>query len=76
MRGFFPNSPVAAMPDQSSGARDERIWERGWDGHERAQRRREARLTLIEKLAWLEQASHVAAHLRKGVRVSKPDWAR
>jgi hypothetical protein len=39
-------------------------WPRGWDGHERAQRRRIARLTLSEKLEWLEQAYRVARHLQ------------
>jgi hypothetical protein len=62
------------MPDRS--IRSEHVWERGWAGHERAQRRREAALTLIEKLAWLEEASRVAAHLARRVRVSPPDWAR
>jgi hypothetical protein len=35
---------------------DERVWESGWEEHERRQRRRMAHLTLIEKLAWLEEA--------------------
>jgi hypothetical protein len=30
-------------------------WERGWDGHARAQQRRLARLSLMERLAWLEE---------------------
>ncbi|MFN0150099.1 MAG: hypothetical protein ACKVU1_05205 [bacterium] len=42
---------------------DERIWERGWDGHERAQRERMARLPLWEKIAWLEEAQRVARAL-------------
>jgi len=40
----------------------ERGWERGWDGHERAQLRRRARLSFIEKLAWLEEAQRFAEH--------------
>jgi hypothetical protein len=46
--------------------RDERMWERGWDGHELAQRRRMARLTLAEKLEWLESAQRLVFHLRRG----------
>jgi hypothetical protein len=40
-------------------------WPRGWEGHERAQRRRIARLPLSEKLEWLEQAYKVARHLQR-----------
>lgn len=31
-------------------------WEIGWEGHRRAQAARLARLSLSEKLAWLEEA--------------------
>ena len=41
----------------------ERIWERGWGGHERAQRLRLARLTLREKLEWLEAAHRMVRHM-------------
>ena len=51
------------MPDDP---RDERTWERGWEGHELAQRRRMARLTLAEKLEWLESAQRMVLHLRRG----------
>ncbi len=43
---------------------DERIWEQGWDGHERAQRARLARLSLDEKLDWLEEAHRLLLRLR------------
>ena len=43
--------------------RDERVWERGWDGHADAQRARLARLPLAEKIAWLEEAQVVLGHL-------------
>lgn len=46
-----------------SGANDERIWERGWEGHSLAQQRRLARLPLWEKLAWLEEAQRLARQL-------------
>ena len=41
----------------------EHTWERGWDGHALEQLRRLARLSLQEKIAWLEQAQRVAQHL-------------
>ena len=42
---------------------DQRVWERGWEGHAEAQRRRLAKLPLAQKLAWLEQADRVIRHL-------------
>lgn len=39
------------MPEQ-----DETGWDRGFEGHSLAQRRRMARMTLAEKLDWLEEA--------------------
>ncbi|MGD0651276.1 MAG: hypothetical protein ABSA97_09085 [Verrucomicrobiia bacterium] len=41
----------------------DQTWERGWDGHALEQLRRLARLSLGEKIAWLEQAQRVAQHL-------------
>jgi hypothetical protein len=52
------------MPE--SDPRDERQWERGWDDHALAQRRRMARLTLAEKLEWLESAQRFVLYLRRG----------
>ena len=43
-----------------------RGWEEGWQGHAEAQRARIARLTLREKLRWLEEAQHLLIHLRRG----------
>ena len=43
----------------------EQIWERGWDGHERAQRERLARLTLEQKLDWLEEAQRFARDIQR-----------
>lgn len=37
-------------------AEQEQVWERGWDGHERAQLRRMAKLPMWDKLQWLEEA--------------------
>jgi hypothetical protein len=47
--------------DQESG------WERGWEGHERAQRRRLARLPFPEKLKWLEEAHDLVRAMQSGV---------
>lgn len=49
---------------------DEHEWERGWDGHERAQRRRLSKLPLAAKLQWLEEAQRIVEHLRRGKRKS------
>ena len=54
------------MPE--TDPRDERVWERGWQGHELAQRRRMARLSLAEKLEWLESAQRLVFHLSRGAR--------
>ncbi len=44
-------------------SREEGEWEAGWEGHESAQRRRLARLSLAEKLEWLEAAQRIVEHL-------------
>jgi hypothetical protein len=46
-------------------ADDEHVWEPGWEGHELAQRRRLAKLTLAEKLDWLEEAHRLVRRLRE-----------
>ncbi|HMC63918.1 MAG TPA: hypothetical protein VKI65_03180 [Gemmataceae bacterium] len=43
-------------------------WARGWDGHEQQQLLRLARLTLAEKLDWLEEAHRLVLHLGKAQR--------
>jgi hypothetical protein len=43
----------------------EHSWDSGWDGHERAQLRRKARLPLWQKLQWLEEINRIARHLRE-----------
>ena len=57
---------VSCVPVPEPDPRDERLWERGWDGHELAQRRRMARLSLARKLEWLESAQRLVFHLRRG----------
>jgi len=44
---------------------EEHEWEVGWEGHAQAQRLRTARLTMIQKLQWLEDAHRVVTHLQK-----------
>lgn len=55
-----------------TGGHDTQAWEPGWDGHERAQLLRMSRLTLSEKLAWLEEAQKLARQLQ-GVRERSPE---
>ena len=56
-----------------SGAGPEQLWEAGWEGHARAQRRRLAALTLAEKLRWLEDAQALVEHLQRSARVPASD---
>ena len=53
---------------------EEPAWEGGWDGHQRARRQRMAKLSLIDRLQWLEEAHRVARHLEasKRMRASQP----
>ena len=44
---------------------DEHEWERGWEGHARAQQMRLARLSFAEKLAWLEEAHRLALRIEE-----------
>lgn len=48
--------------------RDERLWEVGWDGHAKAQQRRMASLSLIEKIRWLEEAQAMVEHMKRSRR--------
>jgi len=43
-------------------------WERGWDGHSKAQLQRLAKLSLAERLRWLEEAQFVMERLK----ISRP----
>ena len=43
----------------------ERLWERGWGGHEKAQLLRLSRLPFTEKIKWLEDAQEMLEHLSK-----------
>ncbi len=44
------------MSDADNDDHEQRVWERGWDEHERLQLVRMAKLSLAQKLEWLEQA--------------------
>jgi hypothetical protein len=70
-----PGSAREAPPGGSrvSDPRDERIWERGWDGHRDAQARRMAALSLAEKLDWLEEAHALVMNLRRASLVREGD---
>ena len=52
---------------------EERLWEVGWEGHTRAQRRRMAALPLAEKIRWLEQAQKLVEQMRRGRNKGKED---
>ena len=47
---------------------NERLWEQGWEGHDQAQRRRMASLTLAQKLEWLEEAQRLVEQLNSARR--------
>jgi hypothetical protein len=47
-------------------------WERGWEEHEVMQLKRMARLSLSEKIAWLEEAHRLVLHMKAANSV-KPD---
>jgi hypothetical protein len=51
---------------------DQQVWEHGWDGHEREQRRRLASLPLPEKLQWLEEADELETRIGRAGR--SPDF--
>lgn len=51
---------------------DDRRWTRGWDDHQQAQLQRLARLSLADKLAWLEQADAIVRHLQRARRPADP----
>lgn len=51
------------MTDQADT--DQADWECDWDSHERAQVLRAARHSLIEKVAWLEEAHRLVIQLQR-----------
>ena len=57
--------------NESAENPEQRLWERGWDGHRQAQLRRLARLPLVEKLRWLEEADRIVRHLENTRRARR-----
>jgi hypothetical protein len=51
-----------------SSVDDSRKWEHGWAGHQREQLRRLARLTLAEKVQWLEESACLVQQLSRSAR--------
>lgn len=49
------------MIDNNSS--QETLWEKGWNGHKKAQLMRMARLPLRDKIKWLEEAQEVLLHV-------------
>jgi hypothetical protein len=50
-------------PSSKSSSVHDYQWECGWNQHEQMQLQRLARLPLAQKLAWLEEAHHLAIRL-------------
>ena len=48
------------------------LWESGWESHTLEQRQRLARLSLAEKLAWLEEAQRLVARFSRKPPRGKP----
>jgi len=53
----------------SGAPKDDRSWEAGWEENRRAQRRREAAWSLVEKIRWLDEAQQLAESLRKNRQI-------
>ncbi len=51
---------ISTMTDNSENNHSgDTIWESGWEGHELAQMRRLAKLSLEQKIRWLESAQEM-----------------
>jgi len=44
---------------------EDRRWESGWDDHQLQQMLRLSKLTLAEKIAWLEEAHNMVLHMQR-----------
>ena len=49
----------------------ERLWERGWDGHEKAQLLRMSQLSFLDKIKWLEETQELLQNIQE-LRKSSP----
>jgi hypothetical protein len=66
------------MSDADNDDHEQRVWERGWDEHERLQLVRMAKLSLAQKLEWLEQAHRLVRQFeaqRKSAQSPNPGEA-
>lgn len=54
---------------------EDREWEVGWEGHERAQHRRFSKLPFAEKIAWLEEAQEMAEFMLAQQRAQREQAA-
>jgi hypothetical protein len=59
--------------NSSSDPQPERVWEAGWDDHRQKQLERLAKLSLAEKLAWLEEAHRMVVQIDRARRKSEGD---
>ena len=57
------------MKTEKTAPPREAMWEEGWNGHEQAQLHRLAKLSLAEKLRWLEEAQELVTHLARKTMV-------
>jgi hypothetical protein len=55
---------------------EELLWEEGWDGHHARQLERMARLPLVDKLRWLEEAHYLVRRLSAGMTTDPGQSAR
>jgi hypothetical protein len=66
----------SATPSPPAGDSSKHEWERGWEGHELAQLRRLAKLSLPEKVQWLEDAHKMVMRMQAGRRNGSADPAK
>jgi hypothetical protein len=65
---------VEIMMTKRLESKAKQVWEKGWEGHERAQKLRMARLPLVEKIIWLEQAQEMLLNAsKKGNRIQEKE---
>ena len=57
--------------ENSADSNTEQSWERGWSDHEQQQLERLSKLTLAQKLAWLEEAHRLVRQLEAARRSSE-----
>ena len=58
---------------KEANSADDKLWDRGWDEHKKRQLQRQAKLSLAEKLEWLEEAQRLSERLIAQGNRSKTD---